>query len=401
MLKALYISYDGILEALGQSQVLPYLRGLSGKGAEFFLVSFEKKKYRNDTRRIVRLRGELKSHNIKWINLAYHKYPAIISTAFDVFLGSIVCICIFLKEKPALVHGRSYVASVIAWILKKLFHVKFVFDMRGFWADERVEGRIWKSRHTLYRVVKYIERRLLRDADEIIILSNKARTILKDWGYNINKASVIPSCVDMDRFKFIERSRTELRNKYGLKDKFVFIHTGSLESWYMKDKMLDYFKSCAEISPGVHFLILSHDNHDKIRRLISDKKLDLKYFTILSVSFDEMPGYLSMADAGIFFITPVFSKLASSPTKFAEYLSCGLPVISNDRIGDIEECILSNYTGVVVRDFNENEYKKSFKTLLNLTEDKDLRSRCRLAACNNFSHKFAVEKYYEIYSRLK
>ena len=38
----LYLSYDGMTDPLGQSQVLPYIIGLSKKGYKFHLVSFEK-----------------------------------------------------------------------------------------------------------------------------------------------------------------------------------------------------------------------------------------------------------------------------------------------------------------------------------------------------------------------
>ena len=41
--KVLYITYDGMTDPLGQSQVLPYLVGLSEKGYKFTILSFEKK----------------------------------------------------------------------------------------------------------------------------------------------------------------------------------------------------------------------------------------------------------------------------------------------------------------------------------------------------------------------
>ena len=39
---ALYLSYDGMTDPLGQSQVLPYIIGLQQKGIAFTLISFEK-----------------------------------------------------------------------------------------------------------------------------------------------------------------------------------------------------------------------------------------------------------------------------------------------------------------------------------------------------------------------
>jgi glycosyltransferase involved in cell wall biosynthesis len=400
MLKAIYISYDGILEPLGQSQILPYIKELSKKKINFYLVSFEKKKYYNEISYKDCFRN-LSQCNIRWRPLIYHKKPQILSTIFDIFNGLFICSFIIIKYKPKIIHARSYVAALMAWLIKKIFHTKFIFDMRGFWADERVEGRIWKTKNgLLYKFAKFIEVFLLRDADEIIVLTHHAVTILKNWGYTTRNVSVIPCCVDDEFFKFDRETRVSLRSKYGLSDKLIFVHTGALGYWYMKDKMIDYFKSAINILPNVHFLILTQDEYNKIIKIISDAKLDREYFTILNISFNEMPKYLSMADAGIFFITPVFSKLASSPTKFAEYLSCGLPVITNERIGDLEEYITNNNIGVIIRNFCREEYNESLERLAGLLRDDNLKSRCRRTVYDNFSLKIGVGKYSQIYSRL-
>ena len=40
--RVLYLSYNGMLDPLGQSQVLPYLKELSKLGVRFTLLSFER-----------------------------------------------------------------------------------------------------------------------------------------------------------------------------------------------------------------------------------------------------------------------------------------------------------------------------------------------------------------------
>ena len=40
--RILFISFDGLLEPLGQSQILPYLRGLATRGVAITVLSFEK-----------------------------------------------------------------------------------------------------------------------------------------------------------------------------------------------------------------------------------------------------------------------------------------------------------------------------------------------------------------------
>lgn len=399
MIKSIYLSYDGVLEPLGQSQILPYLKKLTEHDLEFILISFEKKLYDNKFKKI-NCRHELKQHKIKWISLRYHKKPLILSTVFDVIYGFFVCFLAAIREKPKLVHARSYVSSTIALVLKKIFRLKFIFDMRGFWADERVEGRLWMKKGILYHLAKSFEKYMLRHSDEIVVLTEHAKRIIKSFGYTVNNISVIPCCVDTENFRFNNKTRLELRKKFNLNGKFIFIHTGSLEYWYMIEDMLNFFRVAKLVESHLHFLILTHSDKNKIIKLVYDKNLDPKDFTILSVPYTHMPEYLTIGDAGLIFITPVFSKLASSPTKFAEYLSCALPVIINEKIGDMEYYVKENKVGVIVRGFNNNQYRQTFEGFLRLLKDKNLKFRCRQVACNNFSLNAGVDKYYQIYSRL-
>jgi hypothetical protein len=42
-MRVLYISYTGVLEPISQNQIVPYLKGQSRKGAQYVLLSFEKR----------------------------------------------------------------------------------------------------------------------------------------------------------------------------------------------------------------------------------------------------------------------------------------------------------------------------------------------------------------------
>ncbi len=400
MTSSLYISYDGVLEPLGESQVVAYLEGLNGSDTRFTLLTFEKLQYETPEG-IIEMRQRLGASNIQWIKLRYHKRPAVISTAYDIICGIISCLSIVKKEKIGVVHARSYVASLIALCLKKIFKVKFIFDMRGFWADERVEGRLWKGKGAVYKAAKYFEKCFFFNADEVVVLTEHAKGIIRKWGYRTDNVSVIPCCANTNTFKFRSDFRDRIRQLHGLRDKFVFIHAGSLEYWYIKEHMLDYFSEAKKLVPNAHFLILAHCDKERILEFIQAKKdLSMSDFTIISARFSDMPGYLSAADAGLFFITPVFTKLASSPTKFAEYLSCGLPVIINDRIGDMEDYVIKNRVGVVIKNFCVDEYQKTFKEFMDLKKDPGLRDRCRRVACDNFGLETGVDKYLQVYSRL-
>ena len=112
-----------------------------------------------------------------------------------------------------------------------------------------------------------------------------------------------------------------------------------------------------------------------------------------------MPDYLSLCDIGIFFIKPVFSKLSSSPVKFAEYLAGGIPVIINRGIGDTDKLVTHYRLGAVLDKFDETSYTNAFKVVLKMVnEEKEaLRSRCRETAKKELSLEMAIGRYRRVY----
>lgn len=77
----LFLSYDGMTDPLGQSQVIPYLTGLTKFGYTFTLVSFDKPdKYIQYKEQVD---NSLTGYPIRWISLPYHKKPPVLSSAYD------------------------------------------------------------------------------------------------------------------------------------------------------------------------------------------------------------------------------------------------------------------------------------------------------------------------------
>ena len=148
-MNVLFLSYDGLTDALGQSQIIPYITGLQKSGFYYTVISFDKKE------KLLKLgddiNEQLHRENIKWISLPYTKKPPLFSSFKDVSVLRSV-LKKFLKEnKVDVIHCRSYVTMYAAQHIAKKNGVKIVFDMRGFWIDERVEGGLWNLSHPVYR----------------------------------------------------------------------------------------------------------------------------------------------------------------------------------------------------------------------------------------------------------
>ncbi|MDP3704260.1 MAG: glycosyltransferase, partial [Candidatus Omnitrophota bacterium] len=163
----LYITYDGLLDPLGQSQVLPYLLGLRAVGVQFVVLSYEKPAQMAQPA-AADLKRSLASRGIVWYALKYHKSLGILAKCYDVVRGWLLAIFVIVRRRLSIVHARSYVAALIALGAKRVTGCKFIFDMRGLWADERVDGHWWRSDSPLFRIAKRCEASFLRHADHIV-----------------------------------------------------------------------------------------------------------------------------------------------------------------------------------------------------------------------------------------
>lgn len=396
---ALYISYNAVTEPITRSQVVPYLEGLSSKGIKFYLLTFEKGISKKEAENV---RGDLASHvnGIKWFSLRYHKAPTVPATIFDIIIGFVYSICIILKYRISVVHCRAITASLMGWPAAKLLSKKFIFDTRGIDSEEYVDAGTWKRGGFIHRTVASLENMITRSSDHVIVLTERFLDVLKIKYDDSVKFSVIPCAVDIAKFTPSKGKGSALFAIPGLRDKFVIVYVGSLGTWYMFDEMLEFFKTASGVIDNAHLLILTQTDRLYARRVIEKKGLVEDAFTLDSTTYNMMPGYLSSCHAGIFFIKQVFSKISSSPVKFAEYLASGLPVIISAGIGDTERIVRDNRVGVVVRDFNFDAYRKALDEFIQLLKDPELSARCRRTAEKYLSLEKALETYYGVYKSL-
>jgi len=394
----LYISYDGMLEPLGQSQVLAYLKNLK-KRYKFYLISFEKPEAWRDQAVCVKLQESVKKAGITWYPLRYHKHPSALATAYDISQGIVLSTWIVWRHHVGIVHARSYVASVVALFLKRAFGVKFVFDMRGFWADERVDAGLWERSGRVYRVAKWFERKFLLAADRVVSLTHAGIAEMRKFPYlqgRMPRFEVIPTCADLESFCPRDEKTTEPDD-----GAFTLGWVGAVKGWYLFDEALLFFKVLREKMPEARLCILNRENHPYILARLDAHDILPELVEIKSVEHGAVPEEMARMDAGIFFIMPVFSKLASAPTKLGEFLGCGVPCLGNDGVGDMTQILEGENVGVVIRKFDDSGREEAMSALLTLCAEPDVRQRCVAAARKHFLLDDGVASYDRIYRELR
>lgn len=398
-MRVLYISYSGLMEPLGQSQVLQYLKKLSHKH-DISLVTFEKAEDWRQVPRRVQLHQEVLEAGIHWVPLRYHSRPSALATIYDIMVGLLVSLFIVFTLKIKIIHSRSYVASTVALAVKKILGTRFVFDMRGFWADERVDGNIWPKDSKMYRVAKWFERKFFLNADVVVSLTQAGVDAIEQFSYlqeRMPRFVIIPTCTNLENFNFYEESKIATSNSA---QSFTLGYVGSVGTWYLLDEMLQCFKVLLKIRPDARMIFINKNDHQLIFERVTSLKVPIDHIEVRSALYSDVAKEMSNMHAGIFFYKPDFSKKATSPTKLGESLACGLPCIGNTGVGDVESILISNKVGVVVDTFDEEAIESALGQLLQLCEIPDIRERCRCVAESYYSLNKGVYKYDAIYQSL-
>jgi glycosyltransferase involved in cell wall biosynthesis len=394
MARVLYISYTGLLQPLGASQVVAYLRELA-RAHKIDLVSFERGADLENTAAVESMSNSLLAAGIEWQPLRYHKRPPGLATLYDIVRGLVRCFSLARRGKAEIVHCRSYVPAVIGLCLKQALGVSFLFDMRGFWADERVDGNIWKRDSISYRLAKWFERRFLLSADSVVSLTQAGVAELQQLDYLQDVETmytIIPTCADLSRF----RPLPQPLKRAG----FVLGYLGSAGSWYLFDEVLQGFADLLPIRPDTRLLIVNRGEHEYIRSRLRAHAIPGDSVELLAVNYDEVPETIARMDAGVFLIKPVFSKRASAPTRFAELLGCGKPCLANAGVGDLESIIDVDRVGVCLPDTSRENVLRGLLQLIDKALDPQISERCILSARRRFSLVEGVRAYGGIYRRL-
>jgi glycosyltransferase involved in cell wall biosynthesis len=370
----IYVSYDGAAEPLGRSQVVAYLERLAAD-CEIDLISFEKP---GDDRGAVGDR--LAESGIRWHPLGYHRRPPVASTAFDVARGTRVLERILqASEGPVIVHARSYVPALMALRARRHADFRFLFDIRGFWADERVEGGIWR-RGGVYRLAKRYERRFFAEADAVVTLTRRSVVQIRDWmGANRAPVEVIPTCVDVEKFGVAARPERPPRT----------IWAGTVGGWY------DFASGVAiarEI--GLPLTVLTRQV-EEARRALDGLAAEVR-----TVPVERIPGELAPGDVGLCTVRPSFSKLASAPTRVAEYLAAGMPLAVLAGVGDLDDLVAGEDVGVALAGPDRASIEASAARLRSLAADPETPERCREVARRLFSLDGGVRAYLRLYRML-
>jgi glycosyltransferase involved in cell wall biosynthesis len=398
----LYLSFDGMTDPLGRSQVLPYLTGLTELGHRIRIVSLEKADaFARDGANV---RETCSRSGIGWSPLPYRQGLPILSALLNLAALKRASAAQHRAEPADLVHCRSDLPALAGLALKRRFGLPMLYDMRAFWADERVEGGAWPLSNPIYRAMsayfKAKQRKLLAQSDEMVTLSENGRRAIAEMKVRPpdRPVTVIPCCADFELFAPpSESGRQEARMALGMtEDDPLLVHVGSIGSNCLLGEMLDFFRVYRERRPSARFLFVAPSGEKAIRAEATRRGVE-DALLVRSARREDVSQWIGAADLGIMFVRPGWAKRAASPTKLGEMLAVGLPVIANTGVGDVADVIEQSGAGVAIERFDEAAYRDAMDAVERLGKSPE---EIRQGARRWFDLGSGVSRYDAIYRRL-
>jgi glycosyltransferase involved in cell wall biosynthesis len=399
-MRTLFISHTGMSEPLGQTQVLPYLRGLARAGADIEIVGFEPASASEE--QIADTTASLSQAGIRYSWTRRSPSHALAVKAFEMGDAFMRLLLRAAARRPHIVHARSHLPTAVGRLLAATSpRTRLLFDCRGLMADEYADSGHWRRSSMIYRLVKSVERHLFSHAAGIVTLTEALRRMLLDQGLVDHQRpfEVIPCCVDVERFRLTDEDRAAGRQRLEVGSRFVLAYAGNLGSWYQENEMAELFAAVRRRAPAL-FLVLSHAPADRLQAALERHRISADDVRLVRAAPREVPSLLAAADAAVSFSARWFCKVASSPVKHAEYLAMGLPMVMSRGIGDSDE-LIDNVPAVIdAGNMTSAELERAAERLLAL-DPTQTRSIARKAALERFSlEEVGVARYRRLYERM-
>jgi glycosyltransferase involved in cell wall biosynthesis len=402
-MRVLYLSHNGMTEPLGQTQVLPYLSGLSAPDVAIDLYACEPAG--TAAAAIDLVRRQLRATAIRYTPLVRRPSHRLIDKGRD--LMTLVHAALNATRPPAgplIIHARSQLPSAAGQLLRALTpSARFIFDLRGLLAQEYVDMGHWRRGDLRYLVTEAIERHVLLRADRIVVLTEAMRDELcrGPLRRRPDDVVVIPCCVDPERFRPDPAARAARRARLGLSDGQVLLcFSGS----YGRYDLMGAARLLLMLRRRVdaRFLLLSRSSPAPMEQVMARLGLSAALHVVAAPP-QEVPAWLCAADLAVAFLRRCRSSIATSPTKVAEYLAVGLPTALSAGVADSDRLCAPGLHPVPPDD--DAALSQLADRLLGLVADPAAReetaARCRETALRHFSlPDVGVRRYRALYEQL-
>jgi hypothetical protein len=363
-----YLTIDSISEGVGSSQIVPLITRLSKAGMKINLISFEKTEPSSD-----RLEY-FKSIGVEWNHQFFGS---------NGLLGGVERLNRLRREVPRtkIIHARSDIPAVSGLISNR---APVLWDVRSLWADQKVVIQKSAFHKSFYGFYRGLESLAANKSRAMSTLTSAVVPILEQRHSKIPALrTVVPTAVDLNNFKLNRAMPKKMR----------CLFSGTFNDYYdleLSALFMDQLRKFTTVE--THWAKPLESNKSFLG--VGEEKI------FVADQFG-MPELIPMYSFGVSIckVDSGPSLAAAMPTKIAEFLASGRPVVVNKGLGDMDEFIEEFDAGIIL-DGTPNSTLQGANKLISLVSDPQTPGRCRALAEKYFSMDIGARKYMNLYSEM-
>lgn len=362
-----YATVDSLSEGVGSSQIVPLIERLAANGMKINLISFEKE-------------GPSTSLDDRMTR------SGVVSTQLPFGdsgpLGGVARTIRLAREMAYsdITHARSDFPAVAARISGQN---RILWDVRSLWADQRKFMEKNQLKKSMYGMYGPFENLACNSAIALSTLTNAIVPVLLDRHKKLPKLrTVVPTAVDLDKFMFSPNMPRKIKGLY----------SGTYNNYYDLELSRKFIEAIRMIEDCRVDWAKPKESQVKSLHGGEDSSFSLTQPEMASIMSEYSFGIsICKENAGL-------SLKAAMPTKIAEFLAIGRPLVVNAGLGDCDEIIEKYAVGVVIRSTDDLNAKA--REFIDLCKDPDTPTKCRTVAESLFSLDNGVSNYLHTYAEM-
>lgn len=154
-----------------------------------------------------------------------------------------------VRHRVAVIHAASnHVNALPALLAARQLGIPFQYEMRGLWELTRISRQPGYEDSQAYKQGLQLEGLVARHADRLFVISEQlGRYVETNWGVDPNRMTLLPNCVDPERFMIADPQQIEL-NTIG--------YAGSLMGYEGLDTLIDAVDILVRSGSSVRVVII-------------------------------------------------------------------------------------------------------------------------------------------------
>jgi colanic acid biosynthesis glycosyl transferase WcaI len=269
-------------------------------------------------------------------------------------------------------------------------------DLHSVAMSAEAEKRAGRLGRRVGNSFEAIERRLLRQADGVVAITDDFAPTLASWGVDAAGCTVIENWAPLGDLPPRPRDN-EWRIRQGLRDRFVYLYTGTLG---LKHRPELLYRLAEQHSADAEVVVISEGMGEaRLRTMLRERPLpNLRVLPFQPM--DQYPDILGAADVLVALLEPTAGTF-SVPSKVLSYLCAGRPILAGiPRENLAARTIERAGAGLVVSSTDEEAFLVAAKQLL---VDEQFRTatgrRARAYAESTFDTDAIADRFQDVIER--